>query len=231
MGNDVQWNAGVAGRPGVVQSEERGPRNQAGAAQPGEQRDSTVGADQAGVAGEVAGEVARAVTVLKVAFVDAAAAVGVDLAVGGFPIRRRGQDQRHRSGRIRRGDRGQPAGVSGDDADRSRGALAGGESGVGTGNRGPAGFIFHADGMTGEVRGFHTAGPNATHRIKNQIAGPGERRDDVTGERGQHFRRMGGGRRTVPVGALATGVLLTGRPHRQRPDRLPRVRHGGHRMW
>ena len=99
--------------------------------------------------------------------------------------------------------------------------MAAGAGDVRGGELRPPGLVLHADGVAAQVDGLDQGGADAAHRVGDQVPGLAVAGDRGGGDRGQHLGGVGGGGGQVPAAALGPGVLLGGRPHRQRRGRVP----------
>src|ERR1019366_7852364 len=171
------------------------------------------------VAGEVGGVVAVPVVVLLHSAAPGAL-LGADLPVDAAPVGRGGDHQRHPPGHARREQGGELAGVPADHLRLASRVLPAGAGDVRGGDVRPPGLVLDADGVAAEVDGLDQGGADAAHRVGDQVPGLAVAGDGGGGDRGQHLGGVGGGGGQVPAAALGPGVLLGGRPHRQRQGRL-----------
>ena len=111
---------------------------------------------------------------------------------------------------------GELAGVAADHLRLPGRAVAAGVGDVRGGEVRPPGLVLHADGVAAEVDGLDQGGADAAHRVGDQVPGLAVAGDRGGGDRGQHLGGVGGGGGQVPAAALGPGVLLGGRPDRQR---------------
>jgi hypothetical protein len=183
-GGQVDQLAAGAPGPGGDHGQAAGPQQDSAAGQDlGEPGEELVQA----LVGEVGRILAVAVVVLADASFRATALLGLDLAVDGRAVRRRGDDQRGPPGRARREQPGKQPGVAADHLGGPGRALAAGAGHVGGGEAGPAFLVLDAEAVAAEVDRLDQGGADAAHRVGDQVAGLGVAGDRGGGDGGQHL--------------------------------------------